>query len=248
MSDQTPIVNLGTQYLYGMNLSWLTNSTISVAAGGVRNSTNVIDMQNSTSATISILASGYNGLDTGTVAASTFYAVYAIGDSTQNNPNGYLLSKSFSAPTLPFGYDSFFRIGAVLTDGSSHILNFWQYGAGGDRTMYYDVNIAAPTTTAATTYASISLATSLPPVDSVQAIMLVEYTANSATNKAHFLPYGSSASNGIVQFGYGVAALQQGMLTIQTKLNSAAPTFQFKTTSASDTLVMLTAGYIDPLL
>lgn len=246
MTDQVPIVNLGTLYLYGMGLTWVSNSSISVAAGGCRDSTNTIDMQNSTSATLSILASGYNGLDTGTVAASTFYAVYAIGDSTQNNPNGYIFSKSFSAPTLPFGYDSYNRIGAVLTDGSSHILQFWQYGSGTGRTMLYDVNIAAPTTTAATTYASISLATSVPPV-ATQAIMFVQYTANSATNIASFLPYGSTATNGIVRFGYGVAAEQQGMLTIPLQLNSAAPTFQFKTSSASDTLVMATAGYIDLL-
>lgn len=247
MTDQVPIVNLGTKYIYGMNLSWLTTTTISVSAGGTRDSTNTIDMQNSTAFTLNILASGYNGLDTGAVAASSFYAVYAIADSTQNHPNGYCFSLSFVEPVLPFGYDSWHRIGAVLTDSSKNILNFWQYGSDGDRTMYYDINVAAPTTTAATTYATISLAASVPPI-TAQAIMLVQYTANSATNKAQFLPYGSTATNGIVQFGYGVAAEQQGMLTLPTELNVAAPSFQFKTTSASDTLVMLTAGYIDHVL
>lgn len=247
MTDQIPIVNLGTQYLYGMNLSWLTVSTISVAAGGVRDSSNTIDMQNSSAETLNILAAGYNGLDTSAVAASSFYAVYAIGDSTQNNPNGYIFSLSFAQPVLPFGYDSYFRIGAVLTDSSKNILNFWQYGSDGDRTMYYDINIAAPTTSAATTYASISLATSVPPI-ACQAVMFVQYTANSATNVASFLPYGSTATNGIVRFGYGVAAEQQGMMNLPLQLHTAAPSFQFKTTSASDTLVMLTAGYVDQLL
>ena len=247
MSEQVPIVNLGLLYLYGLNLSWLSTTTISVAAGGCRDSQNIIDIQSSTATTISIAASGYNGLDTGTVAANTFYAVYAIADSTQNHPNGYIFSASFTQPNLPFGYDSYNRIGAVLTDGSSHILKFWQYGSlGGGRSMYYDVNIAAPTTTAATTYATISLATSVPPV-ATTAIMSVQYTANSATNIASFLPYGSTATNGIVVFGYGVAAEQQGMLTLPLQLNAAAPSFQFKTTSASDTLVMATAGYVDLL-
>ena len=247
MTDQVPIVNLGTKYIFGMQLSWLTTSTISVAAGGTRDSTNTIDMQNSTAFTLNILASGYNGLDNGAVAASTFYAVYAIGDSTQNNPNGYCFSASFTEPVLPFGYDSWHRIGAVLTDSSKNILKFWQYGTDGKRTMYYDVNVAAPTTTASTSYATISLATSVPPI-TAEAIMNVHYTANSATNIASFIPYGSTATNGIVVFGYGVAAEQQGMLTIQTQLNVAAPSFQFKTTSASDTLVMATAGYIDHVL
>jgi len=187
-----------------------------------------------------------NGLDTGAVAASTFYAVYAIGDSSQNNPNGYILSASFTQPSLPFGYDSFARIGAVLTDGSSLIRAFNQYDNGKDRAMYYQVAISELSAGTSATYANVDLATSVPPVK-CEAIMLVAYTANSATNKANFLPFGVTQTDGMVQFGFGVAAAQVGMARIPTALNSAVPTIQYKLSSASDALTLSTAGYIDQL-
>ncbi len=88
---------------------------------------------------------------------------------------------------------------------------------------------------------------SVPPIVT-QAILKVDFTANSAANIASFLPFGSTATNGIEVFGYGVAAAQQGMLTILTQLNTTpAAAFQYKTTSGSDTLVIVVAGYKDYL-
>lgn len=265
MTISTPVVNAGFKYVTGLQMSWTSTTTITVQPGLARNVGNINDIvvgippnvsgsqtgeePDGTSAPVvaSVSFNGAGGLDTGTVAANTFYAVYAIGDSFGNNPGSVVLSKSSTVPQLPMGYNMSRRIGYILTDGSSYILKFYQYGSDSDREMYYDVGIAAPTTAGSTAYAAIALGASVPPI-TTEVILKVSYTANSATNIASFIPFGSTATNGIEVFGYGVAALQQGMLTILTELNTTpAPAFQYKTTSASDTLVLTVAGYVDYL-
>ena len=73
-------------------------------------------------------AAGTNqgGLDTGTVANSTWYYIWAIYNPT-TDVAGYLLSASASSPTMPSGY-TYKRLlldriaSAVLTNGSANVL------------------------------------------------------------------------------------------------------------------------------
>lgn len=245
MTAQTPIVNAGLKYVNGLDLVRTGNSTITMAAGAARDSGNVNDIVLSSTATIDGSTVGANGVDLAVLVASKFYAVYVIGDSTGYNAAAGLLSLSFSAPSLPDGYDMYRRVGWVLTDGSAHILQFWQYGNGQVRSYYYDVGISALSGGTSTSYANIDLSASVPPIVT-EVLLNVAYTANSATNVAHFLPYGSSATNGVVQFGYGVAAAQVGMATVPSELNSGKPEVQYKV-AASDSLTLLTQGFKDYL-
>jgi hypothetical protein len=135
------------------------------------------------------------------------------------------------------------RIGWVLTDATSDNLLFWQYGSDQERVYYYDVGISELSGGSSTTYAAIDLASSVPPI-ATRVIMDVAYTANSATNNAEFLPFGSSATNGIVRFGYGVAAAQVGQAVIPCRLDGAVPKIQYKV-DTSDALTLLTVGYHD---
>jgi hypothetical protein len=64
-----------------------------------------------------------NGLDAGALAINTWYALWAISTGSLT---GTLGSTSFTAPTLPTGYTFKKRIGAILTDGSSHFYNILQ--------------------------------------------------------------------------------------------------------------------------
>jgi hypothetical protein len=70
---------------------------------------------------------GANALDAGSVATSTWYALYAIFNATTVT-SASLLSTSFTSPALPSGYTYFARIGAVRTDGSSNLLRVNQRG------------------------------------------------------------------------------------------------------------------------
>ena len=74
----------------------------------------------------------------------------------------------------------------------------------------------------------------------------VVYTPNGATDVAEFIPFGSTATNGVVRFGYGVAAAQAGMATIPARLDTATPKIQYKVTSG-DTLTLLVNGFKDIL-
>jgi hypothetical protein len=93
---------------------------------------------------INITAAGAGGLDTGAVAANTWYSLYVIYDSV-----GLLTSGVFSldgvSPLMPGAYDKFRRVGYVRTKAAAvDILPFTQ--AEGDNWFYYnnfagDVNL-----------------------------------------------------------------------------------------------------------
>lgn len=244
MTINIPIVNEPNLYADNLQLAWASVTTLTVAAGQCRDSTNINDIILDAAVTINGAANGANGLDQGSLANNTMYAVWMIGDSFKNNDAAAVISTDTSAPLLPSGYDMYRRIGWVLTDGSAQFLLFWQIGDAKQRMYWYDVGISELSAGNATTYTAIDLATSVPPIET-EVLLNVAYTPASATNVAHLLPYGSSATNGIVQFGYGVAAAQKGMARVPARLNSAVPTIQYKVANGSDALTLLVQGYID---
>ena len=74
------------------------------------------------SLTFSTAISGAGGLDTGTIAASTFYYVYTVVSS-----NAVKLVASTSA-TSPTGFTQYKKVGAFYTDSSSNIFKAYFYG------------------------------------------------------------------------------------------------------------------------
>lgn len=120
-------------YLFGLTLSTAGSSaTFSVAAGSAADSTglNIMKLASSTSKTTSAWASGSGngGLDTGAIAASTWYHAHIIKNLTTGAVD-VLVSLSATAPTLPSGYTVFRRIGSMLTNGSSQWTLFHQNGS-----------------------------------------------------------------------------------------------------------------------
>lgn len=244
----TPIVNAGLLYVNGLGIAKTAAKIISVASGAARDTTNTNDIiLPVASAPLSINGAnvGANGVDVAALVASNFYAVYIIGDSTEYQPVAGLLSLNLLTPSLPSTYDMYRRIGWVLTDGSANILQFWQYGTGSGRMYYYDVGISELSGGSSTTFAAIDIATSVPPL-ATEVLFNITFTPDGATEVAEFLPFGSSASNGIVQFGTGVAGAQVGMVTVPCALDSGVPKVLYKVASG-DTLTVLTAGYKDIL-
>lgn len=124
--------NVMRSYLTGLTLSAAgSTGTFGIAAGLATDSTNVSAMSLAgayTKTTGSWMAGSTAGsLDTGTVAINTWYHVHLI----QRPDTGIvdvLTSLSVASPTLPANYTLFRRIGAVLTDGSSHYTAFVQDG------------------------------------------------------------------------------------------------------------------------
>jgi hypothetical protein len=120
-------------YIQGLNISNGTDTDhdIDIAAGRCKDSTGVYDLITSTGLTKQIdatWAAGTNagGLDTGTVANSTWYYIWSIRKDSDGSTD-VLFSTSATSPTMPSGYTYKRRIrGAVLTNGSANILGFFQ--------------------------------------------------------------------------------------------------------------------------
>jgi len=74
------------------------------------------------SLTLSTAVSGAGGLDTGTIAASTFYYVYTVVSS-----NAVKLVASTSA-TSPTGFSEYKKVGAFYTNSSSNIFKAYYFG------------------------------------------------------------------------------------------------------------------------
>lgn len=105
------------------------SANISVTADELvlENGADVYQKVSAVSLTINSATSAANGLDTGTLAASTWYAVWAIWNGTTV---AGLLSANSTAPTMPTGYTHKARIGWIRTDGTAnkYPLSFKQYG------------------------------------------------------------------------------------------------------------------------
>lgn len=76
--------------------------------------------------TNSTATSGAGGLDTGSIAANTWYAVHVIYNPTTNALNTVICVASGN-PVMPSGYTFRARVGCVRTDGSTNLKRTLQY-------------------------------------------------------------------------------------------------------------------------
>jgi hypothetical protein len=139
-------------YLAGLTLAndgTAPNTKIDVAAGVCADDTNAAMVSLPSGGAIDCTIVGANGLDAGSLAASTWYHAFAISKPGGTSP-AFLASTSLASPTFPSGYTLKRRIGSFKTDASAHILAFKQFG---DEFVWssgpVDVNVTTLGTTAA---------------------------------------------------------------------------------------------------
>jgi len=111
----------------------------------------------SVSLTVDASVSGAGGLDTGTVATTTWYYLWIIYNPTTAITKG-LFSLSNTAPTLPSGYTYYARVGAIYTTTATA---FRQITKRNNRVLY-STGVNVLTSGTATTATSISLAAAIP--------------------------------------------------------------------------------------
>lgn len=221
------------------------NTQIDIAAGEARDSKNVYDIITSATITINAAVNGINGLDTGSLSTNKTYAIFVIGDSTNKNSAATLLSLSATAPTLPFGYDSFRRIGWARTDGSSHFLLYYVVGNGTHRSYFWDSMISVLSAGIATSFTAIDLSAAVPVVDNTPVILYASLTPATAGDKASFRPTGSSATTVFDMTGVVAAKAQDMQIKILSKLSSSLPKIDYEVTSGSDSLNLSVLGFED---
>lgn len=113
----------------GLSLQSTSSSLLNISADGLvlgGNDGTLIFASNIVLTSVNIAASGLGGLDTGTEAASVWYAIWVVS----NGPTiGALLSLSTTAPTMPAGYRYKALVGFVRNDASSNFVPFYKTGS-----------------------------------------------------------------------------------------------------------------------
>jgi hypothetical protein len=244
MSSKQPVVNLPSLYANGLNIAWASNTTLTVSAGICRDSSNTFDMTLSSAATINAAVNGANGLDTGTLAASTVYAVLLVSDSAGYNSPVALLSLSATAPTLPTGYDIFRRIGWAITDSGTHFLLIYQSGSGATRIYTYDEPQVILSGGSATSFTAVSLVAFAPVVDNLPVCIQAAFTPSVADDAANLRSGGSSATTGCLITGQVAAKRTISQIHLDAKTVSSAPKVEYKV-AASGALTADLVSFVD---
>ncbi|MHB8603606.1 MAG: hypothetical protein ACYC9R_13310, partial [Nitrosotalea sp.] len=195
--SEVQVVNQGQLYATGCQLSWLSNTTLSVAAGQVRDSTNAFDMlignylgQTNPSASLNVATTlnaavnGLNGLDTGSLAANSLLYIYMIADPTGFKSTGVIASLNAPSvgPLMPFGYGLYRRVGQAVTDGSSHFRLFWQSGMMQSRLYEYDAPVAVVSATGSTSATAVAINTLVPSINPIGVNFTASLTPATAGN------------------------------------------------------------------
>lgn len=240
-----PIYAPFVENIDGLNLAWVSGTSITVAAGQCSNSTGANQIVLSALATIDAATNGANGLDSGSLANSTFYAVHVIGDSTGYNDAAALLSTSATAPSLPAGYDMFRRVGYVLTSGAAAILDFTQRGNGNNRDMYYAAAIATNITAgASTTFAAVTASAGAPPLAKELYIKAVLTADAGATRTMALRDGGSSSAAGQAIMSSPASTVTSAMLVCPC---GASGDIDYLVSNASAAVALNVQGYVDAL-
>ena len=243
-----PMVNLGNLYVQGGKLSFVTGTSITIAAGQFRDSQNINDIVLSSTATINAATNGANGLDSGSLANSTLYAVYVIADSTGYNASAGLLSTSFTAPTLPAGYDMFRRLGTVLTSGAAAILDFNQAGTGGGRAMWYAAAVGTAVTAGASTTFAVVDCSAIVPSTASQILLKAALTADAGgTRTAAFKSLDSSSAAGQAFLSSAASTTTTVSVACPCATVTNVTGVDYLVSNGSAALAVSVSGYVDQL-
>lgn len=250
MFPNRPIVNRGNKYVQDCNLFYVDEANIRVSSGQVRDITNVNDIQVNSSVLVNTNVVGAGGLDTGTIGANKLYAVYVLGNSNDNPDRptfSAMLSENFLVPdAYAPGFDMVRRVGAISTDGSSNIRNFFQTGKSLDRYMWYNDLIQVVNLGGTTSFQTVDCSHLIPSIDSACEIIVttqfVTVPSNPFASTVFFRPTGSTAANGLVQTSTSDASY------FSTTFPAAGiASFQYAVNALSIACNLFVSGYIDSL-
>jgi len=241
----TQIIQQPFLYVNNLPITWLSNTTFSIGAGQCRDSLNATDFTLSSLLTVNVGVNGVNALDVGTLAASTWYYVYIIGQSLfpLTDLPAALVSLSATAPTLPSGYDTFRLIGFMRTDSSSHLLKAYTVGTGTSRTNYWDAGIQVLNAGTATTFTAVDCSAAVPPVDNTPVVFDTTFIPATAGDGVNFRPTGSAATQVDGMTGVVAAKAQEIQLKMLTKLASSVAKIDYKNSAAAGSTTLYVRAF-----
>lgn len=260
-------------YISGLQLSAASPTAatlVAVAPGAARDSNNILDMvvglQNYAGVDVPALVfqgyqpgllinsavNGANGLDTGTIAASTQYAIYLIGDSRLYNNTAAVLSltSNWPGPLMPRGYDSYRLIGFWETDGSSQFVyaTHKPQNIAGLQVYYNSPAVSVLSGGNATSFTAIDLTTNsaIPTttLPNVIVSLLVTFTPAAAGDTVQFRPTGSSATGNLPTIvGVSAGIAQSQYIQMIAGVGLSKPEIDYLVTSGSDAVSVSVAAW-----
>lgn len=216
-----------------------TNATVTVSADSVcvKNASNQQKVVNGVALSINSAAVGVNGLDTGVLAANTWYSKWVIYNPTTLAVAG-LLSLSATAPTMPAGYTHKARIGWTRTDSTvnKYPLSYTQFGKSARYKVAAGTNMPAlpfmisgvQGNTATPTWVAASSANFIPPTAGAISVLL--HIGNSTAMVAPSNAYGSATST--VNPPPLVASAASGTFNLQGVFNVESSNIHFASDAA----------------
>lgn len=189
------------------------------------------------------VGSGNGSLDTGSVAANTWYHVFQIM-RPDTGVVDYLLSTSATAPTMPTSYTHKRRIGSIKTNASSQIIAFKQF-----EDVFFLGTAVTDLNGTTTNNADITVTLSVP--TGVRVEPIIKFTAqNSANNSAVYLR-SPDLESGETSTDLGSLKANIGHITNGASPNRIASSFVRLLTNTSGQIIVrfdplsgTTTGYI----
>jgi hypothetical protein len=190
---------------------------------------------------------GVNGLDQGTLAASTNYVIYLIADSTNKlQPAGLLTLQSNAFPLIPLGYDSYRLLGFVSTDSSTHFTAASVLNAVNEKGYYLSPAVSVLSGGNATSFTAIDLSSAIPTTTDpfVIALLAVTFIPSAAGDVVQFRPTGSSATANLVTITGNVAGVAQtNYIAVNCGVASSKPEIDYKVSVSGDSVSVSVQGY-----
>lgn len=248
-------VNRG--YLAGNTLSGGGSQTLTITAGQATSDDNTTSMALASTYTKTFAAwavgSGNGGLDTGAIAANTWYHVYII-ERTDTAVVDVLISTNATTPTMPTSYTVKRRIGSIKTDATPNIISFFQ---NGDTFLWSTMPaLDLSSLQASTTAALVTVQT--PPGVRTEGIFHIGILNNGAGAQTAGVLLSSpdiadtapgATSSPLSSLGFNAVAAGGGFTNAQSRVwtNASAQIRHRETTSTSNVLLNLqTIGWVDP--
>lgn len=228
-------------YIAGLNLSndgTLPNTVLDVAAGVCTDSTNTVSISlgafTKSTAGSWVAGSGNNGMGVGlTIAASTWYFVFAI---IRSGVADVYIDTSATAANKPAGTTAFRRIGEFLTDGSAHILSFYQNGDIFEfNSPILDISLGAWSTNTCTM--------SVPPILCV-GIFQAQFAA-SVVGTGCYIYRSNGGANATATIYNQVASVAASSGRLLIPIDNTSKQIKAAATAGSSALQISTLGWID---
>lgn len=246
--NQFPFKSFVPYYANGLGITYTSVSAFAISTGSILDSAGETQIVSSAVINVASTSSGLNGLDTGTIAASTVYSVYLVADPVTLQTTGAVISLSTTTPLLPFSYSAFAKIGYITTDASSHFLpGLWTSTDSSRRTFMYDAPQAtAVTAGASTTYANVNLIALVPNLSKGLVYINTAFTPGAASRVLNLQPAGNTGDEVAVTGQVTSVPVTTTSYLFQRQATISmviSPAIAYKVSNAGDAVAVNVQGY-----